>query len=123
MEQATEMLALAGASGDVGSEAAAKHILAMATLAQDPASMTGLTLGKEALALFDSAGDTFGAAATLCMLVNGFFGRNDLEEGLRYAREALAIFRQTGDTMNEEMMKESIEALAIFRQTGDTMNE
>merc|ERR1719323_724723 len=105
MEQATEMLALAGASGDVGSEAAAKHILAAATLGQDPASMTGLTLGKEALALFDSAGDAFGSSATLCMLANGFFGRNDLEEGLKYAREALAIFRQIADTASEDVLK------------------
>jgi len=109
IETATEMLTVCSDSGNVGGEAYAKLILANAILSTDAGSMEGLTQGKEALALFDAAGDIFGTANTLYMLATGFFARADLEEGLKCAREALAIFRSTGDTANEEYLKAMIE--------------
>jgi len=109
IETATDMLTVASESGNTLGEANAKLILASSVLSTDPGSMEGLRVGKEALALFDATGDTFGTANTLYMLANGFFSRADLEEGLKCAREALAIFRSIKDTENEEMLKQLIE--------------
>jgi len=109
IETATDMYTMASESSNTLGEANAKFILATAVLSTDPGSQEGLRMGKEALALFDTAGDVFGQASTLYMLANGFFARCDLEEGLKCAREALAIFRSTKDAENEEVLKAMIE--------------
>mmetsp|Transcript_43928 Transcript_43928/g.133033 ORF Transcript_43928/g.133033 Transcript_43928/m.133033 type:complete len:596 (-) Transcript_43928:190-1977(-) len=109
IESATEMMTICADSGNVGGEAWANLILANAILSTDVESMEGLQRGKDALALFDSVGDTFGTATTLYMLANGFFARRDLEDGLKYAREALALFRTMGDVGNEQILKQTIE--------------
>jgi len=109
IEAATEMLALCVDAGKPADEAAAKLVLANAILSTDAGSSEGLREGKEALALFEAAGDSFGAASTMYMLANSCFARADLEDGLKYAREALAYFRSAGDTMNEEILKQTID--------------
>jgi len=109
IETATDMYTMASESGNTLGEANAKLILASAVLSTDVGSQEGLRMGREALALFDAAGDTFGTANTLYMLANGCFANADLEEGLKFSREALAIFRSTKDVENEEILKQIIE--------------
>mmetsp|Transcript_1139 Transcript_1139/g.3521 ORF Transcript_1139/g.3521 Transcript_1139/m.3521 type:complete len:859 (-) Transcript_1139:50-2626(-) len=109
IETATEMLALCVDAGKTADEAAAKFVLASAILSTDVGSSEGLREGREALALFEAAGDSFGAAQAMYTLAIACFNRADLEDGLKYAREALAHFRAVGDADNEEILKQTIE--------------
>mmetsp|Transcript_13955 Transcript_13955/g.32763 ORF Transcript_13955/g.32763 Transcript_13955/m.32763 type:complete len:854 (-) Transcript_13955:127-2688(-) len=99
--------ALMLAVGNTRQEAAAKFTLAQAMMGIE--SSEGLRMGKEALTLFEQAGDVANTAATLYMLATGYFSKYELEEGLKCAREALAIYRSLGDVQSEETLKQIIE--------------
>lgn len=114
IEEGTEMLRICRSTGNKSGEASASLVLATAMLSVDPASSEGLQCAREALALFNEAGDIFGTQSSLHALANGYFARGDLEEGLKCGREALACFRQTGDKMNEESLKATIEQARVI---------
>jgi len=109
VEQATEMLTLCKDKGNKTGQASASLVMANAILSTGDAVVEGLKCGREALALFQEAGDVYGTQSALHTLANGYFSRGDLEEGLKCAREALACFRQTGDEASAEMLKQTIE--------------